>query len=140
MFRQKGKQALQKVLKNQKNIDVIENNVFKKSEGSSTVYLDNIYQVVGFILNNESLKEVLTQVKENKLGFNNKLYDNTKHKLKEFDEYLVKPFEVEEGIIACNKCGSKKTFSIGKTTRSLDEPTTTFSTCSECMNQWTSNG
>ena len=50
-------------------------------------------------------------------------------KMDEYDQFLVKPFEVEEGVLECNKCGSKKTFSYSKQTRAGDEATTVFATC-----------
>ena len=39
--------------------------------------------------------------------------------------------EIEEGVMECTKCGSKKTYSYTKQTRGGDEATTVFAICSE---------
>lgn len=44
---------------------------------------------------------------------------------------------IQEGLIACIKCKSKKTRSYGKQTRSGDEGLTYTHTCQECGKQWT---
>ena len=56
--------------------------------------------------------------------------------MEEYDSFLIKPFEVDEGVLECNKCGSNKTFSYSKQTRSGDEATTVFATCSNCGTSW----
>lgn len=58
----------------------------------------------------------------------------------EQDDYLTNPFTVEEGVVECYKCGSKKVWSVQKQIRSADEPMTTISRCTECGNNWTYSG
>ena len=99
----------------------------------------NLYEVYGLLLTKDK-KWVFQQVRKQKLGWDSEIYTNISNKIKEFDDYLVKPFEVVEGVIECQKCRSKKTFSVQKQTRSSDEPFTTFSRCSECNFQWVYNG
>ena len=73
---------------------------------------------------------------------NNIFLDNTeehkifKIKLDEIDDFLVNPFEVDEGVLDCHKCGSNKTFSYTKQTRGGDESTTVFVVCSKCKSRW----
>jgi hypothetical protein len=50
----------------------------------------------------------------------------------EQDAFIECPPEIEEGIIECKKCRSKKTFSFSKQTRRGDESTTVFVRCSKC--------
>lgn len=52
-----------------------------------------------------------------------------------FDEFRQKDLEVADGIFQC-KCGSKKVMSFSKQTRSGDESTTVFASCTVCKNKW----
>ena len=63
-------------------------------------------------------------------------YEEYRLKLKEHDGFLIKPFEVDEGVLECGKCGSNKTISYTKQTRSGDESTSVFALCYNCNNKW----
>ncbi len=54
--------------------------------------------------------------------------------------FIVAPPTMMEGIYTCRKCGSKKTQSWDKQTRSSDEPMTTTVMCTNCRASWTQNG
>jgi DNA-directed RNA polymerase subunit M/transcription elongation factor TFIIS len=51
-------------------------------------------------------------------------------------DFLINPPVVQEGIIKCLKCSSKRVFSFSKQTRRGDESTSIFALCSECKYQW----
>lgn len=53
-------------------------------------------------------------------------------RFKEQDDFITKPMEIEEGVIECTRCHSKKTFSYTKQTRRADESATVFARCSQC--------
>lgn len=59
-------------------------------------------------------------------------------KIEEEDNFATCPLEIEEGVLEC-KCGSKRTISFQKQTRSADEGSTTFAKCVECGTQWRFN-
>ena len=59
-----------------------------------------------------------------------------KDKIKEEESFIITPFEIEEGVLECGKCGSKKTYSYTKQTRSGDESTTVFAVCYKCSRSW----
>ncbi len=100
-----------------------------------------LYQIISDKkINNIPYKTILEKIKENKYLWNNKAYENIKNILFEFDNFIIKPFEVSEGVNECGKCKSKRTFSYQKQTRSADEPFTTFSQCMNCNNKWTYSG
>lgn len=53
----------------------------------------------------------------------------------EMRDYIKSPLEVEEGVIECNRCKSKRMFSYQKQTRGYDESSTTFAQCAKCGKQ-----
>jgi hypothetical protein len=58
----------------------------------------------------------------------------------EEDDFIENPFQVEEGVLECYKCGSKRTISYTKQTRSADEPASVIATCINCKNKWVYSG
>jgi DNA-directed RNA polymerase subunit M/transcription elongation factor TFIIS len=67
------------------------------------------------------------------------IYKNEQNELKERDNFVSNPFTVEEGVMQCNKCGSKKTYSQSKQVRSADEGFSTFCMCANCGAKWRIN-
>jgi DNA-directed RNA polymerase subunit M/transcription elongation factor TFIIS len=80
------------------------------------------------------LNDIKDNIKNKKIGWFHTFFDQYKLKQKEYDDFLINPPDVEEGVIECHKCGSKKTYSFSKQTRSADESTTVFVRCSQCNN------
>ena len=141
--RQKCKEALSSVIKQEKNIKIIEQNIHKISEKESdyeTIYKKNIYQAICDIRNGLNIKDLLENIKNNMIGWKHPIYKDIFNRLQEYDEFIIKPFEVEEGVTECKKCGSKRVFTFNKQTRSSDEPTTTFANCAKCKTHWTYSG
>ena len=133
--------AFSMVLSQKKNCEILEKNIYASLKDDITTYTWCVYQVLGVLLKDKKrLQEVLKDIKGGRLGWKGPIYDDISQKIQEFDEYLVKPFEVVEGVIQCGKCGSKRTWSVQKQTRSSDEPMTTFSRCVDCGNNWTYSG
>jgi len=132
-YRKNGILAISSVLKNRKNILILEKYVYEKTIESLDVenveenYTNNIFQLIGDILNDGStnLTKILTAIKNKKIGWNHKIYRETSNKMNEQDEFIKNPFEVVEGVLEC-KCGSKKVYSYQKQCRGADEPMTTF--------------
>jgi DNA-directed RNA polymerase subunit M/transcription elongation factor TFIIS len=83
---------------------------------------------------------VKTVILQNKLGWNHKQFQKHKKIQQEQDDYILNPFEVEEGVVQCPKCKSFKVFSVAVQTRSADEPTTTMAQCTQCKYKWSQNG
>lgn len=54
----------------------------------------------------------------------------------EYDNYIISPHEVQEGVLQCRKCSCRKVFSFSRQVRSGDEPMTVFATCTKCRHQW----
>jgi DNA-directed RNA polymerase subunit M/transcription elongation factor TFIIS len=85
-------------------------------------------------------KYVQTIILQNKLGWNHRHFQKHKKIQQEQDDYILNPFEVEEGVVQCPKCKSFKVFSVAVQTRSADEPTTTMAQCTQCKYKWSQNG
>jgi len=135
--RQKGRNILELLGGKKKNLEKMIYDVIQEIEGGELVYLWVIYQVYGLLLSEaKSLVEVTQDAKERKIGWKSPTYDAVSARLQEHDDYIVRPFEVVEGVTECGKCGSRKTYSVQKQVRSSDEPMTTFSRCVECGNSW----
>lgn len=79
-------------------------------------------------------------IMQNKLGWNHKQFQDYRKIQQEQDDYILNPFEVEEGVVQCPKCKSFKVFSVAVQTRSADEPTTTMAQCTQCKYKWSQNG
>jgi len=133
-----GKKALKTVLKIDKNAYAIEriiNKLYKEEEE----YLHIIHQVIGDIMDKKSLKSISESLKTDKSGWNHEAYRVMADKLKEQDNFIENPYEVEEGVQECHKCGSKKVFSITIALRSSDEGDSILSQCINCNSKWRSN-
>lgn len=65
-------------------------------------------------------------------------YDDVRRQQEEKDEFVIRPFQIEEGIFTCF-CGSKKTYSYTKQVRSADEGSSIFITCAACNKKWREN-
>jgi hypothetical protein len=139
--RQKGIQALSSALKSKKNCEMFEKIIHDLVQEDEYKYNWYIYQLVGLLLQDiQNMKVYFKDVKAGKIGWDSTTYDSVRSKIIEHDEYLVKPFDVVEGVAQCGKCGSKKTWSIAKQMRSGDEGTSTISRCVECGNHWVYSG
>lgn len=138
MFK-KGVEALKTVLEDEKVSKKIANYLYRDK---ITVEDFNwtVYQVIGILLEKNDLKTIVEDIKNNRIGWESPVYDSVREKIQEHDDFIVKPFEVVEGVVECPRCHSKKTWSVQKQTRSSDEPMTTISRCAECSNTWNYSG
>ena len=82
------------------------------------------------------LDELFLYMKEQNLGFDHVIFNDIKHKINENDDFISNPPQVEEGVIECSRCKSKRTISFSKQTRSGDEACTVFVRCAECNHQF----
>jgi DNA-directed RNA polymerase subunit M/transcription elongation factor TFIIS len=139
-IRESGKKTLKTVLNIDKNIEIIEKAIYGMAGDDENKYKSIIYDVVGDIISKRNLKDILKSVKDMKIGWEHTSFDTIKFRQKEQDEFIVNPFQVEEGALECKKCGSKRTFSYSKQVRSCDEPMTTFAQCIACKSKWTYSG
>jgi DNA-directed RNA polymerase subunit M/transcription elongation factor TFIIS len=144
-FRIKGKIALSKVLNEEKNIDVLEKYVYnvsveKNIDDIQNTYTLFLYQTIGDIMNEKKLKDILSQIKKKKLGWDHECYKEISNSIDEQNEFIQNPFEVAEGVFQCRNCGSKRVYSYTRQDRSCDEGTSVYCQCVACRINWRERG
>ena len=97
-----------------------------------------LYNTIGIINQNGIQKayNYIIQYIETSDAFNCDNYAKIKKLKEEEEDFIKNPPLVVEGINKCYKCGSNKTISYSKQTRSADEGTTVFCCCYICNNKW----
>lgn len=137
--REKGMLAIKTVIKNPKNINIIENKLWTVSNEDTDQYIHNTYQIIGDVLNGMKLTDIMSNLKNDRIGWMHGSFKTEQDLIDEQDDFIENPFEIEEGVIEC-RCGSKRVFSFSKQTRSADEPMTTYAECVQCGSKWTYSG
>jgi DNA-directed RNA polymerase subunit M/transcription elongation factor TFIIS len=130
--------AIGKYIKNEKSLEILEKNIRKISTDDEE-YNRIVYDVLVLIREKEPLTNILKMVKEEQIGLNSSKFEPIYEEISEKDNFLDNPFSVEEGVLECGKCGSKRTFSYSKQVRRSDEGFTTFCLCSHCGARWRIN-
>lgn len=136
-FRHNAIRALSIVLKSAQNVKVFEMLIYQNS--SEEEYRNNILQLIYDIRDNKPLNELYEQILNKNIGWKHPNMKEFIFEEFENDNFIMKPFEVEEGIQQCS-CGSKRVFSYQKQVRSADEPMSLFSTCCACGKKWSYSG
>lgn len=127
--------ALRTVFKSEKNV-----RLFMKELEDRENAEDVAYSIIGDKLADLPLSEIRKSLRENKIGREHPTFDEISARIAEQDDYILKPIDVEEGVQVCPRCGSSRTISYQKQTRSADEPMTTICHCVECDKGWHYSG
>jgi len=133
-YREIGKKALGTILSIQKNIDILEKNIFQKTSNLDE-YQELCMHVITKISDGSRINAVLIDIKAGTIGLRSDFFRDVKNALEEQHSFIENPFEVDEGVLEC-KCGSRKTISFAKQIRSGDEGTTVFAKCVACGRGW----
>lgn len=137
--RQTTKNLLSKIFNIEKNVEAIERNIYDVSDNLDT-YIELSYEILIFIkarkgIEKNLISKTIENLKNGRYGKNSFFYDTCRQEQNEEDAFIVKPFEVDEGVLECI-CGSRRTFSHPLQVKSGDEGTTIFAQCAECGNRW----
>jgi hypothetical protein len=103
-YRKVGKNSLQKFITSEKNVAIIEKAIFE-TEG---LYNDILYEVLFLLKEGQKQADILKTLKAKKMGWNNPEFNDVAFKQKEQDDFTISPFQVEEGVLKCPKCGGCK--------------------------------
>ena len=122
---------LSNYMNSEKNINIFIKHIITKDNINSL-----LYEMIIDFKKKIDMKVILNKIKTNKYDWGHENFNEIQEKITEHDSFILCPFEVDEGVLQCNKCGSRKTFSYSKQTRSGDESTTVFATCVECKTSW----
>lgn len=91
-----------------------------------------LFEMFSDYLVNPKINELFGRLRNKKICWDHIEFHGIKNKFAEIDNFFLSPPEVEEGVLECKKCGSKKTFSFSKQTRRADESATVFVRCADC--------
>jgi DNA-directed RNA polymerase subunit M/transcription elongation factor TFIIS len=91
-----------------------------------------MFEIATEFLFQNNIGTVMEQVRKNEIGWNHQNFETIAGDFKEQDDFLENPPQVEEGVLECKRCHSKRTFSFSKQTRRSDESATVFVRCSQC--------
>lgn len=146
-YREEGKTSLRTVIKQEQNINIIEKHIYNMSSNDEKIYKNNIYQIIGDVLQGKNLKDLILTIKIGDLGWKHSAFKEMQNMLVEQNDFIENPFAVEEGVLECKArdkdgklCGSKRVFSYQRQVRSADEPMTTFASCCQCGTKWQYSG
>ena len=78
------------------------------------------------------IEDLFQSIKRYKFSYSHPVFSEIRTLVQEEEDFIMKPPDIEEGVIECKKCKSKKTFSYSKQTRSSDEAVTIFVRCINC--------
>ena len=136
-----GTQILSTVLKNSTNINIIDSCIYENCD-SNDDYIVILYDTVGEILKRgqtrETLYSIATDITQRRCKWNHPCFDKYNKDIEE-EDHLDDEMEIEEGVLECHKCGSFRTISYQRQTRSADEGSTTFARCVQCSHSWRFN-
>lgn len=144
-LRNSCKIILLKTLKNKKKVNMIENLIYNFSIKNNeccleSIYKDTLFEIMFKIKRNYNITDIISNLKNGEIAWESHDFDQIRFKQKEEDDFIVTPFEVDEGVVECRKCGSKKTFSYQRQDRACDESATTYSQCMNCKSKWSYSG
>lgn len=137
-MREIGKNALKTVLTREQNVNTLEKYIFEISEEDEKSYKKILYETIQDISNGNKIQDILSNIKNKNVLWKHKSLETFIKEEEEQDEFIINPFQVEEGMIEC-RCGSKRVYSYSKQCRSGDEGITSFHQCLKCKSKWSLN-
>jgi len=123
------KDELRKYLNVEKNVGIFSRAIDKISEDIREQIL---YEICCDLNDKKTIKSCYKKLLDGKYGYGDVIFEEVETLQKEQDEFVTMPAEVEEGVLECSKCGSKKTISFTLQTRSGDEATSVWARCVSC--------
>lgn len=129
--------AIQHVLKNPRNREWVER--IGQLHPDIQIY-DILYIIQTSSNKKQTLEELHSQISENGPAYiwRQPEFNQYREMMEEEHYFQLNPIEFEEGVMEC-RCGSHKTISYQRQTRSADEGATTFVKCVECKHSWRHN-
>ena len=153
IIRSSYKNALSTFIKSKQTINTIEKLIYNTAqqqfndpesvnnfEEVSDFYTHIMYQIIGDLLQKTDPAVIITYLQSNTILWKHRMFQTITSIINEQDDFIMNPFEVEEGVTECKKCNSKRVFTYSKQCRSSDEPMSTFAECVKCGAKWKYSG
>ena len=105
-------------------------------DAKSDLFYFYMYEIYTEYMIIPKLEDFFQSLKKKQFGYHHSTFHTIKKCLEEEQNFIENPPVVEEGVIECGKCKSKRTFSFNKQTRSGDEAVTVFVRCADCGHQF----
>lgn len=142
----KNQTMLSKYIQKQTNIDLIHKYITSYTD-STNEYNQMLYEVIGRLIiqkqngkiTSKTIKSIIEDIYNQNLIWNCDIFQLYKERRYEEELFQTTPFTIDEGVLECFKCGSRRTFSFQRQTRSADEGATTFAQCVDCGDRWIHN-
>jgi DNA-directed RNA polymerase subunit M/transcription elongation factor TFIIS len=134
----KLEKLLTKYIKQERNRDNVKNYLERFSLDEETQKFI-LYETLSYVDSKDSIHNrigIMDRLENRQFLFEHDAFKEIKALIKEQEDFLHNPIEVDDGVIECHKCHSHKTFSYTKQTRASDEGTTVFVTCANCRHQF----
>jgi DNA-directed RNA polymerase subunit M/transcription elongation factor TFIIS len=100
----------------------------------------NLYDLLGDfevgVMSKQLLEDTVKRIYKKEYGWEHPVFNEARLIVEEENYTLLNPFQIEEGVLECHSCGSKRTYSFERQTRSADEGSTTFAQCAVCLKSW----
>ncbi|NBZ96912.1 MAG: hypothetical protein EBR40_10905 [Proteobacteria bacterium] len=112
-----------------KIMDFLWKDVAKNNAEYARFYL---YELLVEWTTHPNMEHIISFLKKKQFGMKHPVFQKYHDMELEQDSFLLHPPEIEEGVIECRKCGSKKTYSFSKQIRRADESATVFVRCALC--------
>lgn len=106
------------------------------SDEKYNLFLYIMYEIHTEWISLPKLEDLYTYIKRKKFGYEHEQFYSIRKSFQEEETFISNPPVIEEGVIQCRKCKSKRTFSFNKQTRSSDEAVTVFVRCVDCNTQF----
>jgi len=131
-FRDGVYNAVQDFVKNPKHHDVLARTLWEYASEDPAMARYLLYEFVMDYRFHPHIRSVIDQLIRKDIVWDHPNLSAIRQQFQEQDNFIEAPPIIDEGVIECIRCKSKRTFSFSKQTRRGDESTTVFVRCSEC--------
>jgi DNA-directed RNA polymerase subunit M/transcription elongation factor TFIIS len=134
---------MNQITSNSKNAEILDKYSEYYTKKNPEYEKEDLMYEIGFLLKEEkkTIKDTFDLLKKEQMGLSHPFFENVSKRITEMDHFMDKPFEVVEGVNTCgnHKCGSKRTLSYSRQTRSGDEGMSVYVFCIDCKSRYVMN-
>lgn len=132
VFLQTVRQATHEFIRASKHQEMLARALWVLAEEDPQTARFLLYEWVIDYRSHPNIRSAIEQVAHRHVLWDHPSLRSIGERFREQDRFIESPPTIEEGVIECIRCRSKRTFSFSKQTRRGDESTTVFVRCSQC--------